>query len=556
MKDIETNEKIYHRVVEQNSHLKVVKTNIKPDYSENEIKSLNVHLKKCKQKISFLTLANKAATSLQEYSCKTAEEAKEAGLIYDEIIIDYCLPRLKKISNIKLETANFIDIEPQYKEVVWDYIQRRKYKEKVTEYQKTLKKEEVSEYRKKLMEYQKSLKKYKIDTPSFVAWLAESINSIPDHILAEFYIDEQIISINRQTLNEEEIYNYYSNFIKNNTVELDIYSDLLKTLKKIQEEVSEILKDKTKLLPSPHILNTISQGEEKNISLGNYYTMAKRKLDIEDLTLALRKFSPNIYNEKLTKYTQQELEDFILENSQEIITYIDGAKLTILEDRAFCALRYLAVEAVDKKLVTTPDSEITVTPADIYKLAGIPYTEESGYDTKQRLAIKDAITNDECNLRKAIHIEVPQNHKDGYAISSTNFITRVNWNDEKNQVIYRIESLFFVNFEKKQDYWCDDVIGRIRLMKSLDQGFKNEKLYRLHKYLASCLGKKATFNVIKLLERSGLIKEFNNRKKKEALSKLQEYLDLMYEQKTLLKNKPIKINSKSDKYGKYELERL
>jgi hypothetical protein len=415
---------------------------------------------------------------------------------------------------------------------------------------------EVLEYRQKLIQHRETFKKYKLNPLTIAGYLPSNIENIPDHILAEYYIDEQIRSANRQTLNDEQINNYYSYFIKRNTTELNGLSEFLKILKIIHKEVSEVLKDKTKLLPSPHVLNTISQGKEKNISLGNYYTMAKRKLDIEDLTLALRKFAPNIYNEKLTKCTQQELEDFILDNSQEIITYIDGAKLTILEDRAFCALRYLAVEAVDKGLVTTPDSEITVIPADIYKLTGIPYTKESGYDTKQRLAIKDAITNDECNLRKAIHIEVPQNHKDGYAISSTNFITRVNWNDEKNQVIYRIESLFFVNFEKKQDYWCDDVIGRIRLMKSLDQGFKNEKLYRLHKYLASCLGKKATFNVTKLLERSGLIKEFNNRKKKEALSKLQQYLDLMYEQKTLLKNKPTKINSKSDKYGKYELERL
>ena len=536
MQNIETNKKTYHKIVKQDLKLKIVKTETKPDYSDTEPNTLNSYLKKCNQKILFLTLVNKVATSLRQYSCKTIEDAKKANLIYDETIIYYCLPemwmglvpQLDK-PDIKIENSLIPD-KPTHKE--------------------------VSEYRQKLINYQGALKKYKLNPASIATYLPSNIDSIPDHILAEYYIDEQIRNSDRQMLNDEQINNYYSYLIKNNTTELNRYSEFLKILKTIHQEVSEILKDKNKLLPTPRMLPIVSQGKEKNISLGNYYTITKRKLDIEDLTLALRKFAPNIYNEKLSNCTQQELEDFILDNNQEIITYIDGAKLTILEDRAFCALRYLAVEAVDKGLVTTPDSEITVTPADIYRLTGIPYTEESGYDTKQRLAIKDAITNNEGNLRKAIHIEVPQDHKDGYAISSTNFITRVNWNDEKNQVIFRIESLFFVNFEKKQDYWCDDVKGRIRLIKSTDQGFKNEKLYRLHKYLASCLGKKATFNIMKLLEQSGLIKEFNNRKKKEALSKLQQYLDLMYEQKTLLKNKPVKINSKSDKYGKYELEKL
>jgi len=309
-----------------------------------------------------------------------------------------------------------------------------------------------------------------------------------------------------------------------------------------------------KLLPTPRILTTLSQGKEQNIKLGTYYK--KSKLAIENLTLALKKFAPNIYNEKLTKCTQRELEEFILANSEQIITYVNGAYLNILEDRAFTALRKLAVEATDRELVTTPDSEITVTPADIYKLAGIPYTEESGYDTKQRLAIKDAITNQEKNLRKPIHIEVPQNHKDGNAISSSFFIIDLNWNDEKNQVIYQIGKLFFVNFQDNPDYYQDDVIGRNRLMNSIDGGFRNIKLYRLHQFIASSLRDKTTFNVITLLEKAGLIKEFNNRKKKEALSKLQEYLDLMYEQKTLLKNKPVKTTSKSDKYGKYELERI
>lgn len=415
-----TDKKSYSKIVKSNDHkLKIVKTDKIPDYSDTELKSLNYYIKECKQKISFLTLVNKVATSLRQYSCKTIADAKEkANLIYDEPIIDHCLPQLNKI-NVKID--NSIIKNPT--------------------------KEELSEYRQRLVNYQHKLQKNKKNTikiPSTItAYITSNIDTIHDEILTEYYLDEQIRNNTRQLLNDEQLNNYYSDVLKENNTELNKYLEFLKVLETIKKDINEILKDKTKLLPTPRMLPIVSQGKEKNISLGNYYTMAKRKLDIEDLTLALRKFAPNIYNEKLTKCTQQELEDFILDNSQEIITYIDGAKLTILEDRAFCALRYLAVEAVDKGLVTTPDSEVTVIPADIYKLTGIPYTKKNGYHTEQRLAIKDAITNNEGNLRKAIHIEVPQNHKDGYAISSTNFITRVNWNDEKNQVIYRIESLFF-----------------------------------------------------------------------------------------------------------------
>lgn len=307
-------------------------------------------------------------------------------------------------------------------------------------------------------------------------------------------------------------------------------------------------------LPTPRILTTISQGKEQNIKLGTYYK--RSKLAIDDLTLFLKKFAPDIYNEKLTSCTKQEIEKFILDNSEEIITYVNGANLNILEDRAFCALRHLAVEAVNKGIVETPDEKIRVTPSDVYKLAGIPYTQGKGYDTAQRLAIRGTITNSEGNLRKPIHIEIPQNHKDGYAILSTSFIKYLKWEDEKDQIIYEIDSMFFVNFKDNPDYYPDDIIGRIRLMNSTDGGFRNIKLYKLHQYITSCLRNKARFNVTTLLERSGLIKEFNNRKKTEALSKLQQYLDLMYEQKTLLRNKAIKASSKSDKLGKYELERI
>lgn len=379
---------------------------------------------------------------------------------------------------------------------------------------------------------------YKIEIEKDAKLLSDNLAEI---IFLNFLPDETLL---KSSWDYQKLIDDFNN-------ELEYTQKAIRTFENIIKNVEQ----NNKLLPTPRILTTLSQGKEQKIKLGTYYK--RSKLAIENLTLALRKFAPDIYNEKLTNCTQQELDDFILENSQEIITYVNGAYLNILEDRGFTALRYFAVKAFNEKLVESPDSEITVTPSDIYKLAGIRYTESSkGYDTKQRRAIKNAITNPEGNLRKPIHIEVPQNHKDGNAISSSNFITEINWRDEKKQVIFKIPSLFFANFENKPDYYPDDVIGRNRLMNSRDQGFKEEKLYRLHQYIASTLIDKLSFNVTTLLERSKLITYVNKGNITLALLKLQEYLDLMYEQKTLLKNKPVKTSSKTDKYGKYELERL
>ena len=243
---------------------------------------------------------------------------------------------------------------------------------------------------------------------------------------------------------------------------------------------------------------------------------------------------------------------------------LDGEKFNILKDKAFCSLRFKAVEAFERGLVVSPSAKITCKPSDIYKLSGVNYN--NGYDTKQRLAIKDAITNQYGtnqygNLRKCIHIEYPQKHKDGNAILSTNFIKYLDWNDEKDSVIYEIDSIFFVNVpnEPTKKYWTDDIEGRNRFMSSFKKGFQNENAYRLHKYLSSSLRKKngiQEYNVLTLLEHSGLITDFNNRKKTLALSKLQKYLEKMHEHETLIKNKPIRVNSKSDQYGKYELERV
>jgi ribosomal protein S8 len=118
--------------------------------------------------------------------------------------------------------------------------------------------------------------------------------------------------------------------------------------------------------------------------------------------------------------------------------------------------------------------------------------------------------------------------------------------------------MFFVNIpgQDSKDYWPDDVIGRVGYISTLDQGFKNERQYKLHKYLASCLRKKISFNVMTLLEQSGLINDYKLGNKKSALTKLQSYLDGFYNYGTLIKNKPIKIPSKSDIEGKYELERI
>jgi len=536
MKNIETNKKTYHKIVKQDLKLKVVKTDTIPEYSDIETKFLNTYIKKCKQKISFLTLVNKVATSLRQYSCKSIEDAKKANLIYDESIIYYCLPEMwmglvAQLDKTEIKIKNsLIPDKPTHNEVL--------------------------EYRQKLIKHRETFKKYKLNPLTIAGYLPSNIESIPDHLLAEYYIDEQIRSANRQTLNDEQINNYYSYFIKKNTIELNGLSEFLKILEIIKKDICETLRNKNKQLATPNILSRVVEGKTKDMSLLDLYNTKQN--DIEDLIIILQSIAPHIYNNKLADYSREKLENYILDNSQEIITYIDGAKLTILEDRAFCAIRYLAVKAFDEGLVESPDKKVTVKPSDIYKLSGVPYTKEKGYHIEQKLVIKNTLTDLKGNLRKPIHIEYEQKHRDGKAILSTNFIKYLHWNDEKNQVLFEIDSMFFVNIpgQDSKDYWPDDVIGRVGYISTLDQGFKNERQYKLHKYLASCLRKKISFNVMTLLEQSGLINDYKLGNKKSALTKLQSYLDGFYNYGTLIKNKPIKIPSKSDIEGKYELERI
>ena len=524
MKNIETNKKTYHRIVKQNSRLKLVESDIKPDYSDTEVKSLKDHIKKCKEQIAFLTLVNKVATSLQQHSCRTIQDAKKANLIYDESIIDYCLSQLGVI----------LRHEPDIK------------LNKPTD-------EELSEYREKLIKYRKELQKHKIDKEILVVHLPSYINSIPNDILADDYINEHIRNIDRQSLKDIHLNNYYSAFIKSNNTEINSNSEFLKILETIKKDIHETL---NKQLPTPNILSRVVEGKTKDMSLLDLYNTKQN--DVEDLIIILQSIAPHIYNNKLADYSREKLENYILENSQEIITYIDGAKLTILEDRAFCAIRCLAVKAFDERLVESPDKKVTVKPSDIYKLSGVPYTKKKGYHPEQKLVIKNTLTDVKGNLRKPIHIEYEQKHRDGKAILSTNFIKYLHWNDEKNQVLFEIDSMFFVNIpgQDSKDYWHDDVIGRVGYISTLEQGFKNERQYKLHKYLASCLRKKISFNVTTLLEQSGLINDYKLGNKKSALIKLQSYLDGFYNYGTLIKNKPIKIPSKSDTEGKYELERI
>lgn len=357
-------------------------------------------------------------------------------------------------------------------------------------------------------------------------------------------------------LTNQELYNHYQSEIAELNLELGYLRNIIKTLKENLDKI-----ENSKLLATPNILPRIVEGKTKDMSLFDLYKTKQN--DIKDLLIILQSVAPDIYN-KLADYRKEELESYILENSQEIITYIDGAKLTILEDRAFCSLRFCAVEDFEQGLVVSPSTKITRKLSDIYKLSGVHY--DNGYDTKQRRAIKDAITNPDGNLIKRIHIEYSQIHKDGNAILSTNFIKYIDWNDEKDQVTYEIDSMFFVNVPDKplKGHWSDDIEGRNRFItKSFKNGFQNICAYRLHRYIASSLRKKTKnqdknqeYNVSTLLEHSGLITDFNRGSKTLALSKLQEYLDKMYEHETLIKNKPIRVNSKSDKYGKYKLERL
>ena len=378
----------------------------------------------------------------------------------------------------------------------------------------------------------------------------ESEQNILDHIGTLDNLSEFRNNIHK--LDDKKLEIHYENIITILNTEQNSIKEGLFVLKNIIYEA-----ETSKGLATPNIFPRVVEGKTKDMNLYDLYKTKQN--DIKDLEIILQSVAPDIYN-KLTNCRKEELENYILENSQEIISYIDGAKFNILEDRAFCSLRFKAVEAFEQGLVVSPSTKISCKPSDIYKLSGVHYN--NGYDTKQRLAIKDAVTNQDGNLRKCIHIEYPQKHKDGNAILSTNFIKYVDWNDEKDRVIFEIDSIFFVNIpnEPTKKYWTDDIEGRNKyITQSFKKGFQNENAYRLHRYLASSLrtkNKTQEYNVLTLLEHSGLITDFNNRKKTVALSKLQEYLDKMYEHNTLIKNKPIKVNSKSDKYGKYELERL
>jgi hypothetical protein len=346
------------------------------------------------------------------------------------------------------------------------------------------------------------------------------------------------------------------NFLKFLENLINKYDLKIQILDQNNNTIYDLTTTTNKELSTPNILVQITQGEEKHMKLIDFYRTKKN--DINNLITILKNIAPHVYNDKLAGYSQADLEKYIKNNSQEIITYIDGAKLSMPEDRGFCAARFLAIEKFKKGFINSPDQKFEAKTSDIYKLAGVPYTKGEGYDTKQRLAIKNAITNPKGNLRKPIHVEYKQKHKDGNAILSTNFIQYAHWNDEENKVELQVDSLFFAFIPNQPDkaHYFDDIIGRNRLMNNTDGGFRNKKLYRLHKYLSSSLKKETTYNASTLLEESGLITYLKKGNKTLALSKLQEYLDLMYEQKTLLKNKPIKINSKSDEYGKYKLERL
>jgi hypothetical protein len=349
-----------------------------------------------------------------------------------------------------------------------------------------------------------------------------------------------------QNLSNQQLENHYQNLINYFKKELEYANEVVTVLSQI------IKRSGLGHLQTPgNILPKVTQGTKKDVSLFNLYK-AKRN-DIEDLKILLKNLAPEIYDK--INHSGKSLENYIIENSQEIISYIEGAKLTVLEDRIFCSIRAWAVNAYQQDIVDSPDRKVTVKQADIYKLCGVPY-KQKGYDSKQKLAIKAAL-NHEGNLLKRIHIEYPQKHKDGNAILSTSFIKYLSWNDERDEVTCEVDSIFFV--DKNAKFWTDDIEGRNRFMSNFEKGHKNEGAYWLHKYLACALRKKnetMEYNVTTLLKACGLINDFNNGNKKRALNKLQKYLETMYEVGTLIKNKPVRVNSNSDEHGKYLLERL
>lgn len=501
MKNIEEKieQKSYTKLVKSNEHkLKIVKTDVIPDYSDTELKSLNYYTKKCKQKISFLTLVNKVTTTLQQHSCKTIEDAKEkANLIYDEPIIDYCLPQLNKIS-IKIQESRFC--RPTDKE--------------------------LSEYRQKLINYQVKLKRNKEILPTLKTYLISNLKSITDTTLAEYYIDEQIRNSTRQILNDEQLNNYYSNILKDNTIELNKNLEFLKILEIIKKDS---IQNKTGLgLATPNDVRIASIGTKQ--ALKWLEVEEKNREKVKEL---LKSTAPEIL---------QKLEDD--DNPNEIIAHFIGIKLTKIELRILKTLRALVDRAFKLEEIQSYSHKVRIIRTDFYKEYGLKVRSCGGYDDNQTKKIREVLFSGTSNLTKRMFFKNSKNK----TVLITAFILKIEWEEEQNNYFdIMLDDIIFVKDKSdKYSYYYEDLQGLNRLLELMPN---SKNAFDIHGYLEYSVRLNIQeFGITKIAAvNDGLAKRYQKHKK-ETERLIEEVLDNMVKAKTIISKWQKAVGRNETKY--------
>jgi hypothetical protein len=498
MQNIETNEKIYHRIVEQDSHLKLVKTDVKPDYLDTEVKILNNYIKNYKQKISFLTLANKVATSLRQHSCKTMEDAKKANLIYDEPIIDYCLPQLDKI-NVKIKDSRYS--RPTDKELVL--------------------------YRQEFVKYREQLKKYKIIPSTPISYLASNIESINDSALKEYHIDEQIRKTTRQLLNYVQIHNYYSDFIKDNTTEINRNSEFLKILETIKKDS---IQNKTGMgLATPNDVRIASIGTKQPLKW-----LEVEENNREKVKELLKSTAPEIL---------QKLEDD--DNPNEIIAHFIGIKLTKIELRILKTLRALVDRAFKLEEIHSYSHKVRIIRTDFYKEYGLKVRScGGGYDDNQTKKIREVLFSGTSNLTKRMFFKNSKNK----TVLITAFILKIEWEEEQNNYFdIMLDDIIFVKDKSdKYSYYYEDLQGLNRLLELMPN---SKNAFDIHGYLEYSVRLNIQeFGITKIAAvNDGLAKRYQKHKK-ETERLIEEVLDNMVKAKTIISKWQKAVGRNETKY--------
>ena len=366
--------------------------------------------------------------------------------------------------------------------------------------------------------------------------------------------NEEIKKEYLRNLSRQEVHVHYQRNIDK------LYEDLEQISNLIFQIQNKNSGSQLSLLQSPSHLYSGTQGLEKKEKLSKVFNT--NNIDFNAIHLMFKHTAPDVYHKieesKENESNQHTIKNYIKENQEQILNYIIGAKLNNLEDMIFNAFRFLAIRVYQLGQVDLPYRKITIKTSDLYKLCnvtqktrsvydtkrGVYDTKLDGYDTRQKRKIKEYLKQ-ESNLLKRLFYEIDN------SFITTSFIKYLYWNDD-NTVTFEIDSMFFVN-EENLSYFSEDIEGRNRLISRMPT---SKPAYILHKYLSYSLkSAKQEFNVNTLLEQSGLNKSYDNHPER-TLQNLQKILDVMFEEKTIIKDKPTIIFSGSDAKGKYCLVNL